>query len=112
MRYFIMADTGGGSDDFVDSITLFEVKDLYDLTIQVYKEMEDYHDWIVNGTVTFVEIDSLVQANRHMAFFHKEWNDSFDTDCWRLSVGLPMLESIKKDVLTQDNFAMILSDIN
>jgi hypothetical protein len=106
-----MADTGGGSDDFVDSITLFKVKDLDDLTIQVYKEMEDYHDWVVNGIVTFVEIDTLAQAKRHMDFFHKELNDNLDTDCWRLSVDLPMIESKKKDVLSRDNFTMTLTDI-
>ena len=111
MRYFIMADTGGGSDDFVDSITLFKVEDLDDLSIQVYKEMEDYHGWVDDGTVMFVEIESLAQPNRHINFFHKELNDNLDTDCWRLSVDLPMIESKKKDVLSRDNFTMTLTDI-
>ena len=112
MRYFLMGDIGGGSDDFVDSITLFEVKDIEDLKRQALEELEEYYwEWVEKGVIRFLEINTLDQAKRHIDFFHKELNVEYDTDCWRRSVGLKMIEAKKRDVLRQSDFKMELGEL-
>ena len=112
MRYFLMGDTGGPADDFVESITLFSVKTIDELKERVEFELEDYYyDWALRGIFQFIEIDTLEQAKRHMDFFHKELNESYDTDCWRHSVDLPLLKSTEKDILTEKDFTLIIGEM-
>ena len=111
MRYFIMGDLGGGSDDFVDSITLFSVKDIDDLKEQVLIELEEYYyPMAEQGIFQFIECDSLEQAEYHIDFFHKDVREH-ETDCWRHSVDLPMLKAHEEDILTQKDFTLSLLEI-
>lgn len=111
MRYFLMGDTGGPADDFVESITLFSVKDIADLKMKVLEELEDYYFAMAErGVFQFIEIDTLEQAERHMDFFHKDVNED-ETDCWRNSVDMPLIESMQKDVLIEKDFTLIIGEM-
>jgi len=112
MRYFLMGDTGGPADDFVESVYLFSVTSVADLKMQILAELEDYYfPMVEKGVFQFIEIDTLEQGERHMDFFHKELNDAGDTDCWRHSVDLPLLISEKKDILTEKDFTLNIEEI-
>jgi hypothetical protein len=114
IRYFLAADVGGAIDDFVDSVCLFEIKDIDDLERQAREEFEDYWKWVERGSIRFLEIKTGEQAKAHIDFFHEELMDKTresDTDCWRLSVDLPLLKATKKDILEQKDFKIKWEDI-
>ena len=90
------------------------------MKIKVLEELEDYYFTMAKrGVFQFIEIDTLEQAGRHMDFFHKELKETtlygyvgeFDTDCWRHSVDLPLIESMQKDVLIEKDFTLIIGEM-
>ena len=107
MNFILGADIGGPCNDFVESVTLYEYKDLEDLANKVEK---DWAGW----EIMFYKPETIKQARRHVGFFQEYIEDpdgGEDTDSWRLSVGRPMIKYNDKDVLVEKDFNLRLEEI-
>lgn len=102
------ADIGGGSDDFVESVTLFEYKDSGDLHEQLREAGWDL------GCYWFKKVESKEQGLRHVGYCQEYIPDEKgveDTDSWRRSVDKSMIKYKEEDVVESKDFMLNLRDL-
>ena len=109
MNFILGADRGGSIDDFCESVTLFEYKDVDDLIDQIEDEGYDI------SCFRFYKPKTIEQAGRHVGFFN-EWIKDPETgvedlDSWRYSVDKPMLKYKDKDVIWEKDFTIKVEDL-